>query len=139
MRTAASYFERAAQLDPAYARAYAGLADVYVQLDGWEIMRPHEAMPKAKEFVAKALSLDPTMAEAYVSRGAIAETYDWHPAATERDYAKAIELDPAYITAHWWYAAWLKDCTFERRQQTFSGALFPAKPRTKHADRIGAT
>ncbi|MDQ2947433.1 MAG: hypothetical protein M3Y27_16110, partial [Acidobacteriota bacterium] len=43
-KNAAAYFEQAVQLDPRYARAYAGLADVYVQLDGWEFMRPREAM-----------------------------------------------------------------------------------------------
>ncbi len=106
-RNAAAYFERAIKTDPQYARAYAGLADVYVQLDGWEFEPPHQAMPKAKEFVNKALSLDPTLAEAYVARAAIFETYDWDPEATRRDYARAVELDPAYITGHWWYGAWL--------------------------------
>jgi serine/threonine protein kinase/Tfp pilus assembly protein PilF len=107
LRNAAAYFERAIQLDPQYARAYAGLGDVYVQLDGWEFVRPHEAMPRAKEYVDKALSLDPTLAEAYVSRGAIFLTYDWDPKAAGRDYARAVELDPTYITGHWWYASWL--------------------------------
>ena len=106
-RSAAAYFERAVQLDPGYARAYAGLADVYVQLDGWEFERPNEAMPKAKEFVNKALALDPALAEAFVSLGAIYETYDWDPNATVRAYARAVSLDPGYITGHWWYAAWL--------------------------------
>jgi non-specific serine/threonine protein kinase len=123
-RIAASYFERAVERDPRYARAYAGLADVYVQLDGWEILRPHEAMPKAKEFVAKALAIDPMLAEAYVSRGAIAETYDWDAAATERDYARAVELDPVYITARWWYAAWLQAAgRMEESRQQWERAL----------------
>jgi serine/threonine protein kinase/Tfp pilus assembly protein PilF len=107
-RNAAAYFERAAQLDPQYARAWAGLADVYVQLDGWELARPREAMPKAKEYAQRALSLDPGLAEAYVSLGAIYETYDWDPQQTERAYARAVALDPTYITAHWWYASWLE-------------------------------
>jgi tetratricopeptide (TPR) repeat protein len=107
-RSAAAYFERAVQLDRRYAKAYAGLADVYVQLDGWEFARPHEAMPKAKDFVNRALALDPALAEAYVSLGAIYETYDWDPGATERAYARAVALDPAYITGHWWYASWLE-------------------------------
>jgi serine/threonine protein kinase/Tfp pilus assembly protein PilF len=106
-RNAADYFERAVQLDPRYARAYAGLADVYVQLDGWEFARPHDVMPKAKDYVNRALALDPTLAEAYVSLGAIYETYDWDPQSTERAYARAVALDPAYITGHWWYASWL--------------------------------
>jgi serine/threonine protein kinase/tetratricopeptide (TPR) repeat protein len=106
-RNAAAYFERAVQSDPQYAKAYAGLADVYVQLDGWELTRPHEAMPKAKEYANKALSLDPALAEAYVSLGAIYETYDWDPRETERAYAQAVALNPAYITGHWWYASWL--------------------------------
>lgn len=80
---------------------------MYVQLDGWEFARPHEAMPKARQYANKALSLDPALAEAYVSLAAIYETYDWQPEATGRTYARAVALDPGYITAHWWYAAWL--------------------------------
>jgi TolB-like protein/tetratricopeptide (TPR) repeat protein len=107
LRSAIKYFEQAVRLDPAYARAYAGLADAYVQLDGWEFARPSDTMPKAREYVNKALALEPLLAEAYVSLGAIYETYDWDPDAARREYARAVALDPGYLTGHWWYAAWL--------------------------------
>jgi hypothetical protein len=61
LRRAITHFEQAVQLDPAYARGYAGLADAHVQLDGWEYMRPHEVMPKAKEYAEKAISIAPEL------------------------------------------------------------------------------
>lgn len=107
LKKAALYFNEAIRLDPGFARGYAGLADVYVQLDGWEHMAPGEAMPKAKEFASKAMALDPSLADPHVSLGAIRLTYDWDMNAAGREYERAIALDPSYATAHWWYAAWL--------------------------------
>jgi TolB-like protein len=124
LRAAAAYFQQAVELDPRYARAWAGLADVYVQLDGWEFERPHEAMPKAKEYVNRALSLEPLLAEAYVSLGAVYLSYDWDPQAAGREYARAVALDPGYITGHWWYACWLEASGREMEaRQEFDRAL----------------
>jgi len=64
-------------------------------------------MPKAKAYINKALSLEPLIAEAYVSLGAIYVTYDWDSEAAGREYARAVALDPAYVTGHWWYGCWL--------------------------------
>jgi tetratricopeptide (TPR) repeat protein len=59
---------------------------------------------KVREIVNKALELDPNLAEAYVSRGFVSGVYDWDFRASEKDYLRAIELEPNNDTAHWLYA-----------------------------------
>jgi TolB-like protein/Tfp pilus assembly protein PilF len=97
-------FEAAVRLDPAYARAYVGLADAYLQLGRWASRDPRETMPKARQYALKALGLNESLAEAHTSLGAIHLFYDWDIAAARREYQKAIALNPQYVTAHWWYA-----------------------------------
>jgi serine/threonine protein kinase/tetratricopeptide (TPR) repeat protein len=86
-------FNQAIKLAPDYARAYAGLASVYTEMSS-SSLPPTEAMPKAKEAVQKALSLDGSLAEAHV---ALAEVYwwgDWNFSAAEQELKRAIELSP---------------------------------------------
>ncbi len=97
-------FEAAVRLDPAYARAYAGLADAYLQLGRWASRDPRETMPRARHYALKALELSESLAEAHTSLGAIHLFYDWDIAAARREYQKAIAVNPGYVTAHWWYA-----------------------------------
>jgi TolB-like protein/Tfp pilus assembly protein PilF len=97
-------FEAAVRLDPAYARAYAGLADAYLQLGRWASRDPRETMPKARDYAHKALELNDSLAEAHTSLGAIHLFYDWDVAASRREYERAIALKPGYVIAHWWYA-----------------------------------
>jgi TolB-like protein/Tfp pilus assembly protein PilF len=97
-------FEAAVRLDPAYARAYAGLADAYFELGYWASRNPRETMPRARYNAVKALDLNESLAEAHTSLGAIHLFYDWDIAAARREYQKAITVDPGYVTAHWWYA-----------------------------------
>ena len=97
-------FEAAIQLDPTYARAYAGLADAYLQLGRWASRDPRETMPRARHYALKALELSESLAEAHTSLGAIHLFYDWDITAARREYQKAIALNPGYATAHWWYA-----------------------------------
>jgi len=93
---ATDYFNQAITKDPGYALAYAGLSDTYgaSATNGW--LRPSDAYPKAKLTVLKALSLDDTLAEAHASFGAITMFYDMDWASAEREYKRAIELDPDY-------------------------------------------
>ena len=70
-------FEAAVRLDPAYARAYAGLADAYLQLGRWAFRDPRETMPRARHYALKALELSESLAEAHTSLGAIHLFYDW--------------------------------------------------------------
>jgi TolB-like protein/DNA-binding winged helix-turn-helix (wHTH) protein/Tfp pilus assembly protein PilF len=102
--TAVRDFEAAVRLDPTYARAYAGLADAYLQLGRWASRDPRETMPKARQYALKSLELNDSLAEARTSLGAIHLFYDWDLAAAQREYEKAIAINPGYVTAHWWYA-----------------------------------
>jgi TolB-like protein/Tfp pilus assembly protein PilF len=97
-------FEASVRLDPAYARAYAGLADTYLQLGTWGSRNPRQMIPKATQYAVRALELNESLADAHTALGAIHLLYDWDAAAARREYERAIVLNPGYATAHWWFA-----------------------------------
>ena len=102
-------YEQAIQADPNYAPAYAGLASAYllfgnVPNDG---MPPLLATPKAREAAQHAIRLNPSIAEAHCVLANIAMSYDWDFTTAEREYQRAISLDPNYATAHEWFAHYL--------------------------------
>ena len=97
------YFQQAITSDPTYALAYSGLADCYSLLAVYRSLPPKEAYPKAKEAALKALELDQTLAEAHVSLARVKAEYDWDWLGGEREFQRAIELNPNYATAHQWY------------------------------------
>jgi TolB-like protein/DNA-binding winged helix-turn-helix (wHTH) protein/Tfp pilus assembly protein PilF len=101
---AIEYFQQATEKDPNYAQAYTGLADSYVLMAGYSDVPPIEFMPKARAAALRAVELDDTLAEAYVSLAVIAQDYDWDWPTVEKEYRRAIELNPNYPTAHQWYA-----------------------------------
>jgi len=103
-RRAADYFQRAIDRDPRYAPAYAGLADTEGLMSTWYEGPPSELMPKGRVAALKALQLDDTLAEAHTSLALIAENYDYDWRTAEREFKRAIQLDPGYATAHQWYA-----------------------------------
>lgn len=99
------YFNQAVEKDSNYALAYAGIADCYgVPQIG---LSPPEAMPRAKAAAMKALSIDDTLAEAHTSLANVLVRYDWDWSGAEREFKRAIELNPNYPTAHYWYALYL--------------------------------
>lgn len=98
------YFKRAIDKDPTYAQAYVGLADSYILLGPNDILPPNKVYPLAKSAARKALELDDNLAEAHTSLGFVKLLYDWNPAEGEREFRRAVELDPNYPTAHHWYA-----------------------------------
>ena len=104
---AADYFQQAIDKDPNYAPAYAGLADTYGLMSTWYSVNHAEYMPKAREAALKALALDETLAEAHVSLALIAENYDYDWETAEKEFRRAIQLNPEYATAHQWYAEYL--------------------------------
>lgn len=83
--------------------AYAGLADSYLLLSGYGGTSQSEATAKARAAAQRALEIDERLAEAHTSLALIAENYDWNWAEADRQYKRAIELNPNYATAHHWY------------------------------------
>ncbi|MGC2766719.1 MAG: winged helix-turn-helix domain-containing protein [Candidatus Acidiferrum sp.] len=104
---AADYFQQSIARDPNYARAYAGLADTDGLMSSWYLGPQNELMPKGRAAALKALQLDDTLAEAHTSLALIAENYDYDWQTAEREFKRAIQLDPGYATAHQWYAEYL--------------------------------
>ncbi len=104
MWRAIPFFEQAIEKDPNYAMAYSGLADTYALLAAYTNTPARELMPKAKEAALKALTLDDQLAEGHASLGQIVAYYDYDFVTAEREYRRAIELNPNYATAHQWLA-----------------------------------
>ncbi len=104
LRKAIDYFDHAIAKDPHYALAHAGLADCYDLLSEYSDLSPTECYPKAKAAAIRALALDETLGEAHTSLAYSLLNYDWDFRGAEREYQRAIELNPNYATAHQWYA-----------------------------------
>jgi eukaryotic-like serine/threonine-protein kinase len=95
------YFQQAIDQDPNYALAYAGLADSYIGLGGGLIYQPPgETLPKAKAAAMKAVELDDTLAEAHASLADAVWLNDWDWPQAEREYKRAIELNPKSAISH---------------------------------------
>jgi len=99
-----AFFQRAIDLDPNYAPAYAGMAEAYGLLGNNGFVPSDEVYPKAKAAALKALELDPNLADAHTSLAEIINDYEWNWAAAEKEYTRAIELNSNDATAHHWYA-----------------------------------
>jgi TolB-like protein/DNA-binding winged helix-turn-helix (wHTH) protein/Flp pilus assembly protein TadD len=99
-------FSHAVELDPEYAQAYSGLADAYALSGDWEygVLLPSEAFEKSRAAATKALALDDTLAQAHTSLAFAYDLYGWDWDAAEKEYRRAIQLNPGYATAHEWYA-----------------------------------
>jgi serine/threonine protein kinase/tetratricopeptide (TPR) repeat protein len=103
MDKALAYYNQAIEKDPEYALAYASIAEVYTLYStGFDILPSKDAMPKARKAAQKALQFDPDLAEAYVSLGLVALSYDWDRRATKQHFLKALELNPNSASAHQW-------------------------------------
>jgi len=94
------YFRQAIAKDPNYALAYTGVADCYGSLAGFGILPAKDAFPRAEEAALKALKMDDTLAEAHSSLAWIKTTHDWDWPGGDKEFQRAIELNPGYVTAH---------------------------------------
>jgi DNA-binding winged helix-turn-helix (wHTH) protein/tetratricopeptide (TPR) repeat protein len=101
-------FVSATQLDPDFALAYCGLADVYAHLHLRMSLSPaSEHLTKARAWLTKALELDPNIAEAHATLGYFAYFYDWNWARAENEFQKALEISPNDVETHRLYANFL--------------------------------
>jgi eukaryotic-like serine/threonine-protein kinase len=107
LKKAIGLFQQALDADPAYAVAYSGIADSYTQLGYASLLAPREVFPKARSAAEKALELDATLAEPHASLAYVKFYFDWDWVGAEREFRRAIDLNPKYPTAHAWYAYFL--------------------------------
>ena len=96
------YLNQAIALDPTYALAYDGIAYYYLWANDL-LLAPRDAMPKAKEAAKQALMLDDGLPQAHTEMGLVLFQYEWDWAGAEREFQRAIQLDPRYASAHEWY------------------------------------
>lgn len=113
-RKGIEYFRQAIKEDPNYALAYAGLADCYSLLNSYGALPPRESVPIIKAVTEQALQIDDMLAEAHASLGHVKMMHDWDWPGAEREFRRAIKLNPNYATAHHWYALYLRaKCQFD--------------------------
>ena len=127
------YFGKALEVDPGYAPAYAGLADAYLTQLDYNYLSPHDAFALANRVVLQALTLDDTLAEPRTSLGHL-QLHEFKWAAAEQQFKRAIELNPGYGTAHYYYGNLLAalghwDEAFAEAQRAL--ALDPMSPNTR--------
>jgi serine/threonine-protein kinase len=103
MLRAIGLFEKAIGEDAQYANAYSGLADAYGLLGHYGVLSPAEVWTKAASNAAWAVLLDESSVEAHTSLAHVKSTQDWDWAGAEREFQRAISLNPQYATAHHWY------------------------------------
>jgi serine/threonine-protein kinase len=106
-KKAIEFFDQAIAKDPKYAIAYTGKADAYMLLSDYGYIPPAQGYPRATDAVMAALKINDALAEAHTSLGGIKMGFEWDWPGAEREYKKALDLNPNYITAHHWYALYL--------------------------------
>ncbi|MFC2142153.1 protein kinase [Acidobacteriota bacterium] len=104
LKKAIENFEKAIEVDPNYAMAYSGISDSYLAIPYYSYTPQKEVYPKAMAAALKALDLNELLAEAHTSLAWLKMSYEWDWQGAEREFKRAIELNPNYTTAHYWYA-----------------------------------
>jgi len=107
VRKGIAFFREAIENDPAFASAYAGLADSFVTLATNVPVPPRDAMPMAKAAATRAIAIDEGLAQAWASLAAVRWWFEWDWDGAEQAYRRAIDLNPNYATAHDGYAMFL--------------------------------
>ncbi|NIM48620.1 MAG: tetratricopeptide repeat protein, partial [Gemmatimonadales bacterium] len=104
---AIEYLQQAIEIDRSYAPSYGELAICYVLLGFFDYLLPQEAYPKARAAATRALDADERLPEAHVALGAVSWYFDWNAPEAEREYKRAVELNPSHSDAHLWLAFFL--------------------------------
>jgi serine/threonine protein kinase/Tfp pilus assembly protein PilF len=104
---AVEYLQQAIERDPNYALAYAGLADCYNLQTIYSGIPPRDGFPRGKAAAIKAMAIDDTLAEAHAPLAYVKQTYEHDLEGAEKEFKRAIELNPSYATAHQWYGEYL--------------------------------
>jgi serine/threonine protein kinase/TolB-like protein/tetratricopeptide (TPR) repeat protein len=107
LRKSIEFFRQAIEKDPKFALAYSGVADAFGLLTEYHTEPAERTYLEAKPAATTALALDDQLAEAHTSAAYVKQFYDWDWTGAEREFRRAIELDPTYVTAHQWYAEFL--------------------------------
>ncbi len=107
LKKAIEQFKAATDRDPNYALAYAGLADCYVVLNYFAGTPTSETIPQAKAYAERAIAIDDQLAEPHASLGQV-NKQSWKWMEAEREYLRAIELNPSYATEYHWYSSLLR-------------------------------
>jgi TolB-like protein/Tfp pilus assembly protein PilF len=104
LKQAADFFKQAIEKDPNYALAYSGLAETYALFTAYSVGSTKDSMPQAKAAAQRALELDDSLAAPHATLGAYLIQYELDRVGGEKEYRRAIEIDPNYATAHQWFA-----------------------------------
>ena len=107
LNQAVDYFTQAVVRDPQYAEAYAGLADCYNLLREYSLMPPNEAYPRAEAAAKRAIALDDSLSDAHSALGFVDFYWSWDVAGAQREFVRALTLDPNSVNAHYWYGTYL--------------------------------
>lgn len=126
-----SFFDKATDIDPTFAPAYAGMAEAYSWEAGLGFLPPQDALAKAEAAGRKALDLDPNLGMAHHSLAWVEYARKWDFAAAEREFQRAIELSPNNATAHLWYGMFLA-------QQNRSDQSFTEMRRARELDPLSS-
>jgi TolB-like protein/Tfp pilus assembly protein PilF len=107
IRKSIDFFQKAIDKDPTFALAYAGLADAYTTLPSYTNDTGLDSYPRARAAALKALELDESLAEPHATLGTVFLEHEWNFSDSEKEFKRAIELNPNYATAHHWYSEYL--------------------------------
>jgi TolB-like protein len=123
-RRSISFFQKAIEIEPDYAAAYAGLASCHCLLagHGLELVSPVVAIPEARSMANKALSLNSDLVEPIAFLGIISFKYEWDPEKAEKMLNRAIELNPSLFHAHVWQSQILE--ALSRNEEALGHARF---------------
>jgi serine/threonine protein kinase/Tfp pilus assembly protein PilF len=104
LRKGLEYFQRAIEKDPNFALGYAGISDSYILLQDYRYMSTEEALAKGKPAALRAVALDENLAEAHLALASFLDSFEWKWPDAEKEYQRALALNPNYATAHHWYS-----------------------------------